>query len=243
MEQTKVISSISDLLCVLKNNPAPKSMYWYRGQSNVDWKLLPALARCQAELGRESDLLARFKQSASLLLSPLPASDWEWLTVMQHHRVPTRLLDWTESPLVALYFAVEDNHEVDGALWVLDPTQLNSTSRISPDYERYIPSFDDDTTHNYSPSSLLSETMSRLDPIAVIGPRNTPRMQAQLGVFTVIHRDPTAIEDVGNGTHIMKYRIPRDAKKTLRKELSMLAVNKFQLFPDLQNLGEILREG
>ena len=243
MEPTPTISSISDLLSVLKNNPEPTSMYWYRGQSNVDWKLLPALARRQGDLTRESDLLARFKQNASLLLQPLPISDWGWLTVMQHYRVPTRLLDWTESPLVALYFAVDTGHETDGALWILDPTRLNSASRISPDYDRYIPSFEDDATLNYLPSSLRAETISRLEPIAVIGPRNTPRMQAQLGVFTVIHRDPIAIEDVSDHGHVRKYSIPKDAKDTLRKELSTLTVNKFQLFPDLQSLGEILGEG
>ena len=243
MEPIDSISSIGDLLCVLKDNSQPTPIHWYRGQSNVDWKLLPTLARHQGDLQREWDLLARFKQNASLLLQPLPSTDWGWLTIMQHYRVPTRLLDWTESPLVATYFAVESHPEMDGALWVLEPTQLNSISHISPDYDRYIPNFEDEYTQSYLPGSLRAETMSRLDPIAVIGPRNTPRMQAQLGAFTVIHRDPTAIEDVGVGEHVRKYNIPKDAKGALSQELSMLAVNKFQLFPDLQSLGEILGGG
>lgn len=242
MSEPPTISSIAELLSVLKGHSDRSSMYWYRGQSNIAWSLLPALARCQDDLRRESDLLARFKQSASLLIRPLPATEWEWLTVMQHHRVPTRLLDWTESPLVALFFAVQENLESHGALWVLDPIRLNSNSHIAPDYEHYIPTFGDNPTHNYSPDSLTSETVSRLDPIAVIGSRNTPRMQAQLGAFTVIHRDPKPIEDVSDGEHVVKYHIPKEAKMDLRLELSMLAVNRFQLFPDLESLGAILRE-
>ena len=159
---------------------------------------------------------------------------------MQHYRVPTRLLDWTESPLVALYFAVERCSPNDGALWMLNPLELNRVSRISPDYDRYVPSFDDDTVSNYLPSVLRAEYTTRRDPIAVIGPRNTSRMQAQLGVFTIIHRDATPVECVGDKNHIRKFRIPANAKCEIRKELHLLAVTQFQLFPDLQGLGDFL---
>ena len=65
-------------------------------------------------------------------------------------------------------------------------------------------------------------------------------MQAQLGAFTVIHRDPTSIENVGKGDHILKYRIPCEAKERLSRELSLLSIGRFQLFPELQSLGELL---
>ena len=142
MEASGVISSISDLLSALEGHSSSLS-YWYRGQSNEDWSLLPGLARELDGLKREWDLIAKFKQNASLLLTPVPRNDWEWLTIMQHHRVPTRLLDWTESPLVALYFAVTPTNCFDAALWILEPTVLNRVSKISPDYDNYIPNFDD----------------------------------------------------------------------------------------------------
>ena len=240
MEASGTISSVSDLLSALEGH-SPSSSFWYRGQSNEDWGLLPSLARESDGLNREWDLIAKFKQNASLLLTPLPRNDWEWLTIMQHHRVPTRLLDWTESPLVALYFAVTPANDFDGALWILQPTMLNRVSNIYPDYDNYIPNFDEQLTESYSPSSLRAERVTKLEPIAIIGPRNTPRMQAQLGVFTVIHREATAVEEVGDGQHVRKFLIPFDAKKTLMKQLSSLSVNKFQLFPDLQSLGELLK--
>ena len=239
MQPTHDVSSIASLLSALEEN-ASSPAFWYRGQSNLDWELLPSLAREPDGLRRESNLLARFKQNASLLLPTPPSNDWEWLTIMQHYRVPTRLLDWSESPLVALYFAVVPHSDTDGALWILDPTRLNLASQISPDYGGYIPNFDDNLTSNYLPSALRAEQISKLEPIAVIGPRNTDRMRAQHGVFTVIHRNATPIELVGDQKHIRKLRIPESAKPTLRDELSLLAINKFQLFPELDSLGDIL---
>ena len=241
METSGELASISDLLSAFEGNSSSSS-YWYRGQSNQRWNLLPTLAREPNSLSREWDLIAKFQQNASLLLNPQPTSEWEWLTIMQHHRVPTRLLDWTESPLVALYFAVTPPDDVDGALWILKPTLLNRLSRILPEYDHYIPSFvDDEVTANYSPTSLRAERMTKRDPIAVIGPRTNPRMQAQLGVFTVIHREATPVEAVGDGTHLRKFLIPHTAKKNLKRQLSSLSINKFQLFPELQSLGELLK--
>ena len=241
------ISSIGDLLIRLKTDSSPNSTYWYRGQSQADWKLIPSLARPDNDLRSESHLIERFKQNATLLLQPLPANDWEWLTIMQHHRVPTRLLDWSESPLVGLYFALSDvisgNEAVtDGALWVLNPVELNWPARIPNPYPLYIPSFNDEiVTNNYSTLSVATLPSSGLQPLALIGQRNTRRMQAQLGTFTIIHRDPIVIEDVGDSRHILKYTTPKDAKLELRRELSLLGVDKFQLFPELESLGEMLR--
>ena len=118
---------------------------------------------------------------------------------------------------------------------------LNRESKISPEYNNYIPNFEDQITSNYSPSALRAETMTKLEPIAIIGPRNTQRMQAQLGVFTVIHREATPVENVGDGHHVRKLLVPSQAKEKLRNELSLLSFNRFQLFPDLENLGELLK--
>ena len=81
--------------------------------------------------------------------------------------------------------------------------------------------------------------------MAAIAPRNSPRMQAQQGVFTISHRENIKIEDVGaEGSprdHIWKYNIPHGSKATFKEELKWLGINKFQLFPELESLSENLK--
>lgn len=215
---------------------------WFRGQSQSEWSLVPKLLRGDIQHS-ETYLISRFKQNATLLLSQSPKNDFEWLFLMQHHSMPTRLLDWTESPLVALYFAVTENEDDNGALWVLLPTVLNEKSNYRPDYPLEIPSFEDEDLTNYLPETVASEHRSRLFPMAAIAPRNSPRMQSQQGVFTISHRENTPIEDVGaEGAardHVWKYTISSAAKSVIRSQLKVLGVTRFQLFPELDSLSNI----
>jgi hypothetical protein len=216
---------------------------WYRGQSSAEWRLEPKLLRT-VPVPSESHLLNRFKQNAILLLSRQPQSEFDWLFLMQHYSVPTRLLDWSESPLAALYFALVSNPGEVGALWVLLPTVLNQKSNYRPDFEHEVPSFEDEQLQNYLPATIAREHSSKLYPIAAIAPRNSSRMQAQQGVFTISHRENIYIEDVGaEGAardHIWRYVIPHDSKVSLQKELRLLGYTKFQLFPELESLGGTL---
>ena len=162
---------------------------------------------------------------------------------MQHYGVPTRLLDWTESALTGLYFAVENEKfsRVDGALWVLLPTELNKHSNIYSDEHFYIPSFEDKILKNYDPETYYQDKTSKLLPLAAIASRNNTRMQAQLGVFTISHRENIPIENIGDQKHIWKYNIPSSRKKEIKKELALLGFTKFQLFPELVSIGEIIK--
>jgi len=236
------IKSVTQLLEYLKKDAKENQFYWFRGQQDVSWKLVPYLGRKRNTVKAEASLIARFKQNAMLLINPRPTKGWEWLTIMQHHGVPTRLLDWTESPLVGLYFAVHGKPKKDGALWVLTPCVLNKISNITHAYPKYIPHFGEKIIEDYSPESVSSETTTSKKPIAIMGPRNTPRMQAQLGVFTIIHREAIAIEELDNPTHIWRYVIPKRSKKAIIEELSRIKIGKFQLFPEIQSIGDILRE-
>ncbi len=79
-------------------------------------------------------------------------------------------------------------------------------------------------------------------PIAAIATRNNPRIQAQLGVFTISHLKKTPIEEIEGGKHCVKFTIPASAKERLRQELRILGLTRFQVFPELTSIGDNLRE-
>lgn len=241
------INSIQELLVKLQElqNDQAKTI-WYRGQASKDWRLTPHYMRLE-NAQSESTLLKRFKQSAAMLIDTTPKESFDWLFLMQHYGVPTRLLDWSESPLVALYFAVENlskNGEEDGALWLLYPTELNKHAHINNEEEEdYIPSFEDEELKSYSVESLKAIARIQLYPVATIATRNNPRIQAQLGVFTIHHHENIPIEKIGDNSHVVKLIIPANSKDLIKNQLLLLGYSKFQLFPELSSIGDIIKEG
>lgn len=237
------INSISDLINFLKRQRKKfDEDIWFRGHSDIIWTLSPGILRLTKNTS-ESSLLTRFRQSAAMLINKSTKDDFDWLFLMQHYGVPTRLLDWSESPLAALYFAVQDefNDTKDGALWLLKPTELNKIANISTSEKNFIPSFDDEELVNYSVKTLSQNPRNKLAPIATIATRNSTRIQAQLGVFTIHHLDNKPIEDFCINNEVIKLKIPASSKAKLREELNLLEVNKFTLFPELSSIGEILK--
>jgi hypothetical protein len=239
----KEITSVTGLIDnLITDIPAEQKHIWYRGQSKKEWKLISALGRIKKRSEQvENYLIKRFRQNATQLVTIAHTTNWDWLLTMQHHGVPTRLLDWSESPLIGLYFAVCEKPKTDGSIWMLLPSMLNRSSNIEPEYSVDIPSFDDPILENYSTHNLVSERLSHLFPIAVIVPRTNPRIQAQLGVFSIMHRDPIAIEDVGDSKHVWRYNIPANSKINILRELKILGINKFSLFPELPSVGEMVK--
>ena len=238
-----MIKGISDLVSNLKKDfKNYDSPLWFRGQSRDSWPLLPHYLRLKKPPS-EFTLLTKFKQNAVMLIDHKPKDNFDWLFLMQHYGVPTRLLDWSESSLVALYFSVNETKEQkkDGTLWVLKPTELNLKANIDSLEKNYIPSFEEDHVKTYSVESLLQEKNTKLLPLASIATRNSIRIQAQLGVFTISHRDKTPIEDIGDKSHIKKYIIPAKSKQDILQELKLLGITKFQLFPELASIGEIIK--
>jgi hypothetical protein len=241
------INSIQELLEKLQELQKVHSQTtWYRGQASKEWGLTPYYMRLE-NAQSESTFLKRFKQSAAMLIDTAPKESFEWLFLMQHYGVPTRLLDWSESPLVALYFAVEnlsDHGEKDGTLWLLFPTDLNKNAHINNKEEvDYIPSFEDEELENYSVESLKNNPRIQLYPVAAIATRNNTRIQAQLGVFTIHHHENISIEEIGEKNHVVKLTIPSGSKGLIKEQLSLLGYTKFQLFPELSSIGDIIKEG
>lgn len=220
---------------------------WFRGQPVADWELVPSIARGDdgrtlptIEQSLEHRLAGHFKQNALQMVDERPVGEWEWLFLMRHHGVPSRLLDWSESPLTALYFASQsvDGASDDGALWVLWPRALNALSNLTAPG---IPSFleEEEALRNYHPDVISKGHPLGVGPVAGLAPRNSPRMQAQLGVFSIHELTMTPIERLkdahGRVQHVGKYIVPVSDKEAILQELADLGVTRLSLFPDLDS--------
>lgn len=89
----------------------------YRGHADQAWDMLPSVFR-EGCVGIDSRAkLERWMRLAMRFATPTPRNDAEWLVMAQHFGVPTSMLDWTTSPLVALFFACDGEPEADGCVW------------------------------------------------------------------------------------------------------------------------------
>ncbi len=241
------IKNVAMLLEALQPQYQPGETVWFRGQENKEWKLRPSIARHDKGIAAEVMLIKRFTQNAMPYLEhKRPKTESEWLFLMQHYGVPTRLLDWTESPLVGLYFAVQQNpaeDEYDGSLWCLMPTVLNKKANLDFRFPSELPTFDqDELMSNYLPTKVAIDRTTSLKPVAAMALRDSPRMYAQLGVFTITHRDQTALEDLEPADHVWRFIIPHDHKAALRDQLAYLSFTKLTLFPELTSVALTARE-
>jgi FRG domain len=112
----------------------------YRGVSDSTYELIPSLGRIESlkrlseseQRERELALLESFKKLALPYFETPADGTWELLAHAQHHGLPTRILDWSMNPLVALYFAVESVSKPNGALYSYAITRFTSTDRLDP---------------------------------------------------------------------------------------------------------------
>lgn len=244
--EPKEISSVGTLLAILQEQvDRANDTVWFRGHPVSTWKLLPTLYRDNYTIVHESTLQSRFMQNALPLLHFRPANDWEWLFLMRHHGCPTRLLDWTESPLVALFFACEDekHREVDGDLWCLLPTVLNENWGMTGEHSGEIPAFGRSAEiDQYSPGNIIMSRGIESYPAAAIAPRESGRMSVQQSVFTIHHKRIVPIEDIGEKNHLWKLTIPKDAKQLILNELATLGISRLAIYPDLDSVAQLAKD-
>jgi hypothetical protein len=226
------IRCISELLQVLE--PVPHS--FFRGQASFDWTLEPSLARInnpdncysmslRGWLDLESYLIREFRKFSYPYLKDEPQNEFDWLVHAQHHGLPTRLLDWSENPLKALFFAVEnrEHDQLDGALHLCTPKQTAPSTR----------DIHEGKGTQFFCSSYIND-----------------RISAQEGAFSIpylnIEEDDFTYSldiDTSKLLRYEKVHIPKEAKPQLRHELNKLGINHRTIYPGLDGISKMLKEG
>ncbi len=185
----------------------------YRGVSREDYRLIPSMGRKNYNVDLERVVIGMFKRQALPYTSFVPTTDWEWLTLAQHHGLPTRLLDWTRNPLVALYFAVNTDNSCDGAVYI-NREDLNIIKV------------------GEQPDPFGIEVVSKFLPNHI-----NNRIIAQDSLFT-IHPKPSEIFD---NSMIDKYIISHKLKAGIKKALAKYGIHPRTLFPDLDGLSSYIK--
>jgi hypothetical protein len=231
---------------------------WYRGQSKTYGNLEPRIFRedyrnepfPKVRPDPEIFSIERFKQVAPSLYSNVPREedDLGWLILMQHHGIPTRLLDWTENILVALYFAVKDFPNDDGEIWTLFPLRLNSKYGMwgmptaKSVYLQYLVKevyYEKDKRKELAKSLKLSKILKY--PLAFYPTLNFLRMIVQSSAFTIhpIPERENQIQDILiDKRFLARYIIPAKNKPILFKNLNSLGIKHYRLFPNLDSLSQ-----
>jgi len=185
-----------------------------RGVSNHEYPLLPSLFRhadVESADIREHNLMWVFKTHAKAHLDNLPENEVEWMAIAQHHGLPTRLLDWSLSPLVACFFAVQSLSSDDAAIYIYDIGKFKKEEEIKP---------------------------SKLNDIVAFFPSHgTKRVTAQSGMFTI---HPTKNMKLESGL-IKKILIPTAKKKYFLEKLVKYGIHQGTVFPDLDGLSNYIR--
>lgn len=196
----------------------------YRGMSNEYWDLKPSVGRLNVSdtnLDRvEQEIFDQFKNESLPYLDFMPRNDWELLALAQHHGLPTRLLDWTENPLVALYFAVEEESSKENAVVYiyLDSNEGESDSLVST---------------LESPLEFSSEN----DATRFIPAHLNKRIISQSGLFTVHSSPSTALKS----ERIFKIIIPEHHRSELKKTLFKYGIHEASIYPGLDGLSRKIK--
>lgn len=224
-----------------------RSPFVFRGLPDASFDLSTSLMRLGGDYaGLEKHLLRNFRKYGHDAFS-FEHSLWHWLTMAQHHGLPTRLLDWTYSPFVAMHFATADIHksERDGSIWKVN---YHDSYKQLPDLMREAL---DQEGGNVLTAETLTELVGSLDSFAKLSsdeffiffepPAIDARIVNQHGLFSIASNPCVAMTEVLSGVEWEQIVIPAKLKWEVRDKLDQANITERVLFPGLEGLSQWLK--
>lgn len=245
--ETLEVNSIGELMIRIEELLKKTNFrWWFRGHTNSKWDLLPVVRRGftkkqEQYLSNEFYVRARTRHH-----NCPPDEDYSgWISLMQHYGLPTRLLDWSRSPLVAAYFATEHQQrhslidgtvDFDSCIWTFAPGPFN----VQQGFEPYLYPLNANRLKDLIRPAIKGEDKEE-KTVAAMAVENDPRMQTQQGAFT-IHTSNMPLNVMPSCENwLCKYVIPNKFVKPIAKELDIMGFRRGELFPDLENLAKELK--
>jgi hypothetical protein len=241
-----------------------RSPFAFRGLPNREWALETSLQRMGGSFEKlETHLLRNFIKyahehvavsSPGLVLSPNGNRMWNWLVLARHHGLPTRLLDWTYSPYVALHFATEDLHmqscPVDSVIWCVDykkagdllPRRLASILQ-----SEFSDVFTVEMLSQAAPDLSTFDEQAKGEPNEFVVFFEPPSLDArvinQFALLSMMSSSTTRLDQwlEQHPELCHKLIIPAQIKWEVRDKLDQANINERLLYPGLDGLCQWLR--
>ncbi len=230
-----------------------RSLHVYRGMPNTDFRLVTSLRRvCKDKRRRlEPVILSNFTKYAALEDPSIESSVWRQMILGQHHGLPTRLLDWSFSPLTSLHFALSENNlddmdKHDCVVWRIDVDELH---KLLPEkYQRVMERsqttvFSLKMLHEACSSPEEYDADMRGNAMLIVEPPSIEqRIINQYSFFSIV---PMGMEDVidfldAHTEKTVRFVIRKELRWQVRDLLDQLNISERIVYPGLDGLSRWL---
>lgn len=263
------ISTVQAFIAAVQSEPVRGNEVFYRGADRVYPTVTPSLFRSESLRKAERELFSSSLTSHPSIFQE-DTSTLDKLVRMQHHGLPTRLLDITSNPLVALYFASDPDVAEHGevvrfefrSIYVKYPDSdrasvMANLARLSEKQKHDLDTSLELTDFNKLPVAkkllhFIRQEKSYFEPkirpehidkiMVIRGKHSNTRIIAQAGAFLLFGENETFEESSkGQDGRLRKFLIRKDAKRCIRRELDQLNINQRTLFPSLESTAAYLK--
>lgn len=255
------VASLGDLLdraTPRKPDPASgrlRDTAVYRGVSEAGGRLLTSLDRLggieppHSKGHLEEHLLRNFLRYGRPFLEPRQRNFWELMVIAEHHGLPTRLLDWTHSPLIAAHFTtLNPAPRGDRVIWKLDWRRMHQGFGLKP-VAFLVEDLDAELANRGRPAAwgLLQNPLPDAQHFACLldPPAVTNRLAVQSGAFTLCSSKDRSLDQLlaqhGLESVLTRFILPAESVEHIRDQLDLCTVDERRLFPGLDGIAAELK--